>query len=59
MAVRFGDLAALGLDQRLPVGDRDLIVVRVDFREGEEPVAVSAVVDERRLKRGFDPGNLG
>ena len=52
-------LALLGGDQRLPVGDRDLIVIRVDFVERQETVAVAAVVDERRLQRGFDAGDLG
>ncbi len=46
-------------EQRLPVGDRDLVVVRVDFGEGQEAVAVAAVIDERRLQRRFDPGDLG
>jgi len=36
-------------DQRLPVSDRDLVIVRVDFREREETVAVAAVVHKRRL----------
>jgi hypothetical protein len=49
----------LGLDQRLPVGDRDLVVVGMDFAEGEEAVTVAAIFDERGLKRGFDPGDLG
>ena len=35
--------------QRLPVGDRDLIVVGMDFAEGEEAVAITTVVDEGRL----------
>jgi hypothetical protein len=48
-----------GLDQRLPVGDRDLVVVGMDFAEGEEAVAVAAIFDEGGLKRGFDPGDLG
>jgi hypothetical protein len=48
-----------GLDQRLPVGDRDLVVVGMDFAEGEEAVTVAAIFDERGLKRGFDPGDLG
>ena len=30
----------------------------MDFAEGEEPVAVSAVFDEGRLERRFDPGDL-
>ena len=46
-------------EQCLPVGDRDLIVVRVDFGEGQEAVAVAAVIDEGRLQRRFDPGDLG
>jgi len=49
----------LGLDQRLPVGDRDLVVVGVDFAEGEETVAVAAIFDESGLERGFDPCDLG
>src|SRR3569832_660044 len=46
-------------EQGLPVGDRDLIIVGMDFREGEEAVAVAAVIDKRRLERRFDAGNLG
>ncbi|WP_341510368.1 hypothetical protein [Bradyrhizobium sp. ISRA442] len=49
----------LGLDQRLPVGDRDLIVVGMDFAEGEEAVAVAAIFHKGGLERGFDPGDLG
>jgi hypothetical protein len=49
----------LGLDQRLPVGNRDLVVVGMDFAEGEEAVAVAAILDEGGLERGFDPGDLG
>jgi len=45
----------LGLQQRLTVSDRDLVVIRVDFAEGEEAVTVSAIFDECRLKRRFDP----
>ncbi len=36
-------------DQRLPVSDRDLVIVRVNFREREETVAVAAIVHKRRL----------
>ncbi len=46
-------------DQRLPVGDRNLIVVGVDFGKRQEAVAVAAVIDERRLQRRLDPGDLG
>ena len=45
--------------QRLPVGDRDLVVVRMNFIEGQETVSVPAVLDERRLQRRFDPCHLG
>ena len=45
--------------QRLPVGDRDLIVVGMDFRERQEAVAVAAVIDEGRLQRRFDARDLG
>ena len=40
----------LFLQQRLPVRDRDLVVVGMDFVEGEEAVAVAAVVDEGGLQ---------
>ena len=46
-------------DQRLPVGDRDLIVVGMDFAEGQEAVAIAAVVDEGGLQRRLYPRDLG
>ncbi|WP_354167622.1 MULTISPECIES: hypothetical protein [unclassified Bradyrhizobium] len=48
-----------GFDQSLPVGNRDLVVVGMDFAEGEEAVAVAAIFDESGLERGFDPCDLG
>ncbi|WP_346657333.1 hypothetical protein [Bradyrhizobium monzae] len=48
-----------GLDQRLPVGHRDLVVVGMDFAEGQEAVAVAAIFNESGLERGFDPCDLG
>ena len=55
-----GAVIALFLgEQRLPVGDRNLIVVGMDFGEGQEAVAVAAVIDERRLQRRFDARDLG
>ncbi|WP_283848209.1 hypothetical protein [Bradyrhizobium sp. WSM471] len=48
-----------GFDQRLPVGNRDLVIVGMDFAEGEEAVAVAAIFDESGLERGFDPCDLG
>ena len=41
--------ALVGLDQRLPVGDRDLIIVGMDFAEGQEAMAVAAILDEGGL----------
>ncbi len=50
-----GALGALFfVDQRLPVGDRDLVVIRMDFAESEEAVAVAAIIDESRLQRRLD-----
>ena len=51
--------ARVGVDQRLPVGDRDLVIVRMDFGKRQEAVAVAAILDERRLQRRFDPRYLG
>jgi len=42
--------ALLGLDQRLTVGDRNLVVVRMDFAEGEKAVTVAAIFDEGGLQ---------
>ncbi len=55
--LRLGIGAFLG-QQRLPVGDRDLVVVGMDFRKRQESVAVAAVVDEGGLQRGLDAGDL-
>jgi hypothetical protein len=61
--VRFGLGVAMGallfVDEGLPVGNRDLIVIGMDFAERQEAVAVSAVVDEGGLQRGFDARYLG
>ena len=48
-----------GAQQGFAVGDRDLVVVGMDFGEGEEAVAVAAVLDEGRLERGLYAGDLG
>ena len=42
--------AFVGLDQRLAIGDRNLIIVRMDFAEGQKAVAVAAIFDEGRLQ---------
>ena len=46
-------------EQRLAVGDRDLIVVGMDLAEGEETVAVAAIVDEGGLQGRLYPGDFG
>ncbi len=38
-------------NQGFPVGDRDLIVVGMDFAERQEAVTVAAVIDESGLQR--------
>src|SRR5262249_50523384 len=55
-----GALRALVLgDQRLSVGDWDLVIVGMDFAEGQEAVAIAAVVDEGGLQRRLDARHLG
>ena len=55
-----GAVVALFLgEQRLPVGDRDLIVVGMDFGKRQEAVAVAAVIDEGRLQRRLNARDLG
>jgi len=51
--------AFVSLDQRLAVGDRNLIIVGMDFAEGEEAVAVAAIFDEGRLQRRLYARDLG
>jgi hypothetical protein len=51
--------ALVGLDQGLTVGDRDLIVVGMDFAERQEAVAVAAIFDKGGLQGRFYPRNLG
>ncbi len=46
-------------EQGIAVGLGYLVVVGMDFREGEESVAVAAVVDEGRLQRRLDARHLG
>ncbi|MGY3603420.1 hypothetical protein [Bradyrhizobium neotropicale] len=51
--------AFFGLDQRLTVGDRNLVIVWMDFAEGKEAMAVAAILDERRLQRRLYARHLG
>ena len=41
--------ALVGLDQGLTIGDRDLVIVGMDFAEGEEAVAIAAIFDKGGL----------
>jgi hypothetical protein len=51
--------ALVGLNQRLTVGDRDLIVIGMDFAEGQEAVSVAAIFDEGGLQRRLYARDLG
>jgi hypothetical protein len=51
--------AFVRLDQRLAIGDRDLIIVRMDFAEGQKAVAVAAIFDEGGLQRRLYARDLG
>ena len=42
------------VDQRLPVGDRNLVVVGMDFAERQKAMAIAAVIDEGGLQRRLD-----
>ena len=50
-------LFRLSFQQRLPVRNRDLIVVRMNFTKGKEAVPVPAIFDEGSLERRFYPRN--
>jgi len=51
--------ALVGLDQGLTIGDRDLVIVGMDFAEGEEAVAIAAIFDKGGLQGRLYPRNLG
>jgi hypothetical protein len=51
--------ALVGFDQCLTVGDGNLVIVGMNFAEGEKTVTVAAIFDEGRLQRRFDPRDLG
>ena len=55
LALRQGFL----LKKRLSIGDRNLVIVRMDLGESEKTVAVAAIVDESGLERRLYPGDLG
>ena len=43
----------LGIDQGLPIGDRDLVVIRMNFAESEKAMAITAILNECSLKGRF------
>src|SRR6202030_3156124 len=51
--------AFVGLDQRLAIGDRNLIIVGMDFAEGQKAVTIAAVFDEGGPQRGLYARDLG
>ena len=55
---RFGVGGLFG-QQRFAVRDGDLVIIGVDFRKGEEAVAIAAVIHECRLQRRLDARYLG
>ena len=57
--VSLGFRGSFFVDQRLPVRDRNLVVVGVDFGEGEKPMPIAAVLDEGGLQRRLDASDLG
>ena len=52
-------LFLLGLQQGEPVGERNLVIVGVDFRKGQEAMAVAAIFNEGRLQRRLYARHLG
>jgi len=51
--------ALVRLDQGLAIGDRNLIIVRMDFAEGEKAVTVAAILDEGGLQRWLYARDFG
>lgn len=47
-------LLGFGTKQCLTIGKRYLVIVGMDFGEGQEAVPVAAVIDEGGLQRGLD-----
>ena len=49
--LQFGFRGGFLVKQSLTIGDRDLIIVGMDFVEREKAVAIAAVIHEGRLQR--------
>ena len=39
-------------------GDRNLVIIGMDFRESEKPMAIAAIIYESGLQRGLNPSHL-
>eukprot|EP00658_Telonema_sp_P-2_P053025 TRINITY_DN41417_c0_g1_i1.p1 TRINITY_DN41417_c0_g1~~TRINITY_DN41417_c0_g1_i1.p1 ORF type:complete len:130 (-),score=12.12 TRINITY_DN41417_c0_g1_i1:44-433(-) len=53
MCIRDSLDVAVATRKCFAICDRDLVIVGMDFAEGEETMAVSAVIDESRLQGRF------
>ena len=51
--------ALVRLDQGLTIGDWNLIIIRMDFAEGEKAVTVAAILDEGSLQGWFYTRDFG
>ncbi len=52
-------IGPLFVQQGFAVGNRDLVVIGVDFGKGQKSMAISAVIHKGRLQRRFHPRDLG
>jgi hypothetical protein len=55
----FGIILFLLFQQGKTIRDRNLVIVGVDFSEGQKAVAVAAIFHKGGLQRGFNPRHLG
>ena len=61
LGAKLGFFLCCGLffgQQRFPVLRRYLVIVGMDFAEGQEAVAIATEIHERRLQRRFYPGDF-
>ena len=59
MLVITGVLFLFRLEQCHAVGERDLVIIRMDFREGQEAMAVAAILNEGCLQRRLYARHFG
>jgi hypothetical protein len=57
--LRLAMRAFVGFDQCLTVGDRNLIIIGMDFAEGKEAMTIAAIFNEGCLQRWFYACDLG